>query len=158
MNHDLQISQIKLNKNKVSLDNKLVKFNFTEVNETFGQWLRLMRKQRGFSQDTLAERAHTSKSNISLIEADKIAQPRFDKLEKIAKALGISKEQIREEYARRSVARDNLFELNGGDEFEDVELDTLFHNVKRLSPKKREALKRIIKPLVEEIENYEGED
>jgi hypothetical protein len=42
--------------------------------------------------------------------------------------------------------------------FFDPELDAIFFDTKRLPQRKREALKRIIKPIIEEIENYEGDD
>lgn len=77
------------------------------MNETFGKWLKRLRKKRGLNQPELAKLAHTTKATISLLEADKIAQPRFEKLENIAKALGLSPAEIRAVYAEKSVSPQN---------------------------------------------------
>ena len=76
--------QVKFNANKTPLNKKVVKFNLT-MYETFGQWLKEKRVEAGFSQTELARRARTTKATISLLESDKIEQPRFDKLDGLEK-------------------------------------------------------------------------
>lgn len=65
------------------------------MNETFGDWLKALRKKIGFSQQELADRSGVTKSTISLLEKNKIEQPRISGLERIAKALNISPEEMR---------------------------------------------------------------
>ncbi len=89
MNYYQNNSQVRFNSNKIPFDQKRVKLNLTVMNESFGQWLKSQRKLRGFNQPELAKLAHTTKATISLLEGDKIAQPRFDSIDNIAKALNI---------------------------------------------------------------------
>lgn len=95
MNQYQNNSQVRFNSNKILFDKKPVKLELTIMNESFGQWLKSQRKARGYNQPELAKLAHTTKATISLLEGDKIAQPRFENLDKIAKALNVPTGEMR---------------------------------------------------------------
>lgn len=96
-------SQIKFDQNKVLFDKNPVKSNFTEyMAETFGQWLERKRNAAGLNQTELAARSRVTKATISLYEQDRVEQPRPKQLVKIAKALGVSIEEIRDAASQRS--------------------------------------------------------
>jgi transcriptional regulator with XRE-family HTH domain len=73
------------------------------MNETFGQWLKKKRKECGYNQPELAEKARTTKATISLLEGDKIAQPRLDNIDNIGKALGIPFGEMRRIFAEKFI-------------------------------------------------------
>lgn len=96
MNLVLPECQIKFDPNKVALDKIPVKSNFTGIMaETFGEWLAEKRLAAGLNQTELARRSRVTKATISLYEQDKIKQPRWKQLDKIALVLGIPKSEIR---------------------------------------------------------------
>jgi transcriptional regulator with XRE-family HTH domain len=86
-------SQIKFNSNKILFDEFLVKLNLTKMSETFGQWLKQKRK----------EKARTTKATVSLLEKDKIVQPRLENIDNIGKALGIPFEEMRRVFAEKFI-------------------------------------------------------
>lgn len=89
-------SQIKFDANQITLDQNRVKSNFTDyMAETFGRWLEQKRDAAGLNQTELAKLSRVSKNTISLYEQDKVAQPRLKQLDKIALALGLSKQEVR---------------------------------------------------------------
>lgn len=72
------------------------------MNKTFGAWLLEQRKIAGLTQAELARRARVSKNYISALENMKphtvtgaLPQPRIEKVDAIAKALGVSVEDAR---------------------------------------------------------------
>lgn len=67
--------------------------------ETFGQWLKHRREDKGLSQAELARRAQMARATVSLYEKNAINQPRLHQLEKIAHVLGIEDEEMRSAFA-----------------------------------------------------------
>lgn len=128
--------QFKLNKNKVLLNDSSVKFNFTTMNETFGEWLKNLREELKLSQQDLADRSGVTKATISLLETNKIAAPRFDGLERIAKALNISSETMRRNFAEKFVLKD--FDSDAHEILEGIQI--VFQNGQKLSKKKQKEL------------------
>lgn len=101
--------QVKFNPNKVRFDVNHVKFNFTgSMENSFGKWLAEKRLEKGLNQTELAKRSRITKATISLYESDKIAQPRFYQLEKIAKALGLSIDEMHHAYASYRLSAPDL--------------------------------------------------
>lgn len=99
MNTAISIRQVKFDTNKIRLFKNSVKFNFTNMSETAGQALRRVRIAKGYNQTELATRSRVSKNYISLLEADKIAQPRLYQIEKIEKALGVGPGEIQTQFS-----------------------------------------------------------
>jgi len=64
--------------------------------KTLGSTLRRLREERGWSQAQLAIKAGVPRSNISLIELGRLANPRADVLLNLAKALKIPVEELYE--------------------------------------------------------------
>lgn len=82
--------------------------------DNFGSWLQAKRKAVGLNQTELAERSRLSKTTISMYEANKIAQPRFTQLDKIAKALGLGPDKIRKAFMQFNVnAEEQMLEVEG---------------------------------------------
>lgn len=73
------------------------------MSETFGQWLKQKRKEKGMNQPELAEKARTTKATVSLLEKDKIVQPRLENIDNIGKALGIPFEEMRRVFAEKFI-------------------------------------------------------
>lgn len=94
----LEKRQVLIDRNKIPLDKKAVKFHFTHflMGETFGQWLERKRKAAGLNQTELAERSRVTKATISLYELDRINQPRRSQVDKIAKALNVPLDEARD--------------------------------------------------------------
>lgn len=61
----------------------------SQLREKFGQRVRLMRSERGLTQEQLAERAGISVDFLSLIERGK-SSPSFENLDELADALEVS--------------------------------------------------------------------
>ena len=61
----------------------------SQLREKFGNRVRLLRSDRGLTQEQLAERAGISVDFLSLIERGKNS-PSFENLEPLADALGVS--------------------------------------------------------------------
>lgn len=101
--------QVKFDSNKVQLNTFSVKFNLIAMSESFGSWLKLLRDKLGYSQQEVADRAKVTKSTISLLENDKIELPRLDGLDRIAKVLGVSTEEMRRNLAVRMIMKDSQF-------------------------------------------------
>lgn len=68
----------------------------SEEYQTFGQWLTAQIERSGMSQTEIAAKSRVSKNYISTLAGDRLntrgelVQPRMDKVERIAKALGVS--------------------------------------------------------------------
>ena len=60
----------------------------SQLREKFGQRVRLMRSERGLTQEQLAERAGISVDFLSLIERGK-SSPSFENLDELADALDV---------------------------------------------------------------------
>ena len=56
---------------------------------SLGRRIRLLRRQRGYSQGTLARRAQVSQPYLSMVEAGRIQSPSLPVLERVARALGV---------------------------------------------------------------------
>lgn len=83
------------------------------MKETFGAYLRTKRKSIGLNQAEVARRGGLSRAIYSMYELDRIKQPRLPQLDKLAKGLGVKKEEVRAAYAARS--------LNKGFEYGETE-------------------------------------
>lgn len=82
------------------------------MSETAGQTLKRIRLAQGYNQTELAERSRVSKNYISLLEADKVAQPRPYQIEKIEKALGVPANELRSRFLGVATKKpENVHEL-----------------------------------------------
>lgn len=81
--------------------------------ETFGSWLRSKRTTVGMNQSELARQARVTKTTISMYEADKIVQPRFTQLDKIAKVLSIEPQEMRRAFMEYSGIGQEAHDLEG---------------------------------------------
>jgi transcriptional regulator with XRE-family HTH domain len=63
-------------------------------NESLGEKLKTLRKERGWSQAKLAMKTNVARSHISLIELGRIKHPRADVLLNLAKGFGIRPEEL----------------------------------------------------------------
>ncbi len=100
MNLNNNLSQIKLNKNIVKVNDFNVKLDFTKtMSQTSGEWLKEKRLDERLSQQELADNSGVTKATISLLENNKITQPRLDNLDAIAKKLKIPKDEMRRRFA-----------------------------------------------------------
>jgi transcriptional regulator with XRE-family HTH domain len=61
---------------------------------TIGKNIKRLRKQRGLSQDKLSKLANISHNTIIKIESGAIQSPTMDTASKIAKALGVSLDDL----------------------------------------------------------------
>ena len=61
---------------------------------TIAKNIRLLRKEKGFSQDRLSKEAEVAYNTIVKIESGENTNPTIDTLERIAKALGVSIEKL----------------------------------------------------------------
>jgi transcriptional regulator with XRE-family HTH domain len=61
---------------------------------TIAKNIRLLRKEKGFSQDRLSKEAEVAYNTIVKIESGENPNPTVDTLERIAKALGVSIEKL----------------------------------------------------------------
>lgn len=64
-----------------------------ELRKEFGKRLQYLRRQASLTQEQLAEQAEISVDFLSLVERG-INAPSFDNLEKLAKALGVSVQEL----------------------------------------------------------------
>jgi transcriptional regulator with XRE-family HTH domain len=64
-----------------------------DIKEKFGRRIRLLRKEKGFSQEELAERSGLNRPYISAIEQGK-RNVSLEVMEKLAGALGIEIDQL----------------------------------------------------------------
>lgn len=74
--------------------------------ETFGTWLKHRRLEQNLSQAGLAERGDMKRATVSLYEKDGIAHPKMAQLDKLAKGLGVSKDDVRAAFAARTILGD----------------------------------------------------
>lgn len=104
MNQTNEIRQVKFNKNKVKVNDFNVKLDFTKLmSETSGQWLKDLRLAQKLSQQHLADDSGVTKATISLLENNKITQPRLDNLDSIAKRLKVPKDEMRRRFAEENL-------------------------------------------------------
>ena len=61
---------------------------------TIAKNIRLLRKEKEFSQDRLSKKAEVAYNTIVKIESGENPNPTIDTLERIAKALGVSIEKL----------------------------------------------------------------
>jgi len=61
---------------------------------TIAKNIRLLRKEKGFSQDWLSKEAEVAYNTIVKIESGENPNPTINTLERIAKALGVSIEKL----------------------------------------------------------------
>jgi len=61
---------------------------------TIAKNIRLLRKEKGFSQDRLSKEAEVAYNTIVKIESGENPNPTVNTLERIAKALGVSIEKL----------------------------------------------------------------
>lgn len=61
---------------------------------TIAKNIRLLRKEKGFSQDRLSKEAEVAYNTIVKIESGENPNPTVDTLERIANALGVSIEKL----------------------------------------------------------------
>ena len=61
---------------------------------TIGENIKRLRTKRGLSQDDLARRAELKYSTLAKIEGDFVTKPGVQMVAKIAKALGVSVEDL----------------------------------------------------------------
>ena len=144
--------QIKLDQNKITIDDFQVKFNLTNLmsEETFGKWLLRQRKRCEFNQTELAKLARVSKNYISLLEADKIVQPRLSSIDKIAKALNLTPDAAR----RQLVADQVKLKSYSNDQLSSI--DFLYKNFK--TDEARHEAEYLFKLLNREIERITEEE
>lgn len=140
-------SQVKFDQNKIRLGKFQVKSNFTYMSETPGQALKRLRIAAGLNQTDLAERSRVSKNYISLLEADKVSQPRTYQIEKIEKALNLPKGHLQQRLAGLSFEKpSNLPELLEALEGLGIEIEwaTVKNNFDGYTPDDFEDLKEQI--------------
>ena len=61
---------------------------------TIAKNIRLLRKEKGFSQDRLSKEAEVAYNTIIKIESGENPNPTVDTLERVANALGVSIEKL----------------------------------------------------------------
>ncbi|MDY7037624.1 MAG: helix-turn-helix transcriptional regulator [Thermodesulfobacteriota bacterium] len=103
----------------------------------FAQKLKRLREKKGFSQQSLAERAGINKMLISKYETGRSA-PTMDNLGKIAKALEVTADYL---------VFDNV-PSNGRVEFKDLELLEKFKEAENLSEKDRQTIKTLVDAMI----------
>lgn len=96
MNHTQDFSQIKFNQNKVIPNKVYVKLNFTKAMamKTFGDYFKNLRELHKLSQPQLAERTGITKATVSMLENNKIKQPRLETLSALGKPLNKTGEEL----------------------------------------------------------------
>lgn len=139
-------SQVRLDQNKSTFNYFLVKSNSTSVSESFGQWLIRQRKLLGLNQTDFAKRAQITKAALSLYEKDAVDQPRFKQLDKIARALGKSPEEV------RRAASPPLEETH--DVLEGVVI--MFQDEAKLSPEEKEKILEIVRTVARGVKSERG--
>lgn len=129
-------SQVKLDVNKNIFNKTSVKSNYTRMRESFGQWLIRQRRLLGLTQTEFAERAQMKKATLSLYEKDGVNQPRFKQLDKIARALGKPRDEVRR--AASPAISDESHDI--------LDIATvMFHDADRLTPEEREELLQTVR-------------
>lgn len=100
---------------------------------TLGQRIKQLRKERGWTQRELEQRAGLENRNLTRYESDKV-RPRLESLTKIAEALEVSVDELtREEPSHQ---------------FQDKELLNQFLAVEKMDEKDRFAIKRILQAMI----------
>lgn len=94
---------------------------------TFGEKIRELRKKAKLTLDQLAEMTESSKSYIWELENKNPPRPSADKIDKIARALGVTADYLMDQKADLATAEDEAF----------------FRKYRELSPEAKEKLRRI---------------
>ena len=102
---------------------------------TLGSTLRKFREERGWSQAQLAMKADVPRSNISLIELGRLANPRADVLLKLARAFNIPVEEF---YQAAGYIKDVRVPYKADQTSEEI-LEDLKLNIRRLEKKIKEG-------------------
>lgn len=123
--------------------------------KTFGEQLRQRRKEKGWSQDELAERSGISKAYISTLERSQphtitgaLPRPYPDKIEKLANALDWNKIE----------ARNLALGLSSSNETNEVELNDfqmlgeIFYKYSQLSQEKRVVIRILLQAVKRELD------
>lgn len=100
---------------------------------SIGENIKKTRKKQELTQKSLAERANISRSYLADVENGRY-NPSIDVLNKIAKALGITGQQL---------LKDNIDEKDDIDNMEE-DLQILFNKIQKISPKDRKKLLQLI--------------
>lgn len=113
--------------------------------ETFGQVIRRAREAKGWSQRTLAEKAGVSNNAISQWEKDyspsaksKRARPSIEKIDKVAKALGLSPVKL------RALAAETAGYLTNNSrpvDFDESEFALMYEDVAKLTTQQKRDFK-----------------
>lgn len=117
------------------------------MSESFGKWLIRQRKLLGLNQTEFAKRAQITKATLSLYEKDAVDQPRLRQLEKIARALGKSPDEVRR--AAAPVADDTHDILEG--------VVIMFQDEAKLSPEEKEKILEIVRTVARGVKSERKE-
>lgn len=94
---------------------------------TFGEKIRELRKKAGLTLDQLAERTGSSKSYVWELENKNPPRPSAEKIDRIAKVLGVTADYLMDSGADLATAEDEAF----------------FRKYKGLDPSVKEQIRRI---------------
>lgn len=94
---------------------------------SFGEKIKELRKKAGLTLDQLGEMTGSSKSYIWEIENKSPPRPSADKIDKIAKALGVTSDYLMDQKSDLATAEDEAF----------------FRKYKGLDPSVKEQIRRI---------------
>ena len=94
---------------------------------TFGEKIRELRKKAGLTLDQLAERTDSSKSYVWELENKNPPRPSAEKIDRIAKTLGVTADYLMDSKADLATAEDEAF----------------FRKYKGLDPSVKEQIRRI---------------
>ncbi len=94
---------------------------------TFGEKIRDLRKEAKLTLEQLADRTESSKSYIWELENKNPPRPSAEKIDRIAKALGVTADYLMDESADLVTAEDQAF----------------FRKYRELSPEAKEKLRKI---------------
>jgi transcriptional regulator with XRE-family HTH domain len=64
------------------------------MTETIGERLKVLRERKGWSQRKLGMRSETSGSYVSLLESHKLLRPSVERMGRLARALGVTLEEL----------------------------------------------------------------
>lgn len=110
--------------------------------QTLGLRISRLRKDKGWTQKDLADKAGITQNQVSRIEKDKM-QPRRSTIQALAKSFGIKSDDL-EALALLPAADDNAAQLAQ----EDPELAALFSQVSLLSDAQREAVRVTLRSML----------
>ncbi len=103
---------------------------------TLGQRIRTLRKDKGWTQRQLEEKAGIENRNLTRYESDKV-RPRLSSLKMLAQALEVSVDELTSEEDERP---DN--------QFQDKELLNQFLAVEKMDERDRDAVKCLLQAMI----------